>query len=476
MRSIAPSQEPVSTLLPACNASFVRLLLNEAVISAYAFREAIHVQSRRWRFALQTDSFAFRKGLGSMLSKLFAWKGSVGTARMTQVVFCAAAIGAGFLGTPLAAQALALDASLNEQVVMIPAVTGKSNAELETTIFKPPGTGPFPLVIMNHGKALGNPHAQERDRFIVISREFVKRGYAVVIPMRKGFSKSTGEYADYGCDMTSNGVAQADDLQSTVEYLRTQSWADTKHMLVAGQSYGGLTAIAFGMRNMEGVKGLINFAGGLKVHGGDCNWQNSLVQAFATYGAKTALPSVWFYGANDQHFGPELAANMYHAYVEAGGHARLVAYGPFKKDAHGMAGSRDGVDIWWPEAEKFLKEIGMPTAVVYAVPDGLKLPKTDYAAIDNVDALPYVKEEGRKQYRAFLGMSYPRAFAISTSGAWSWVEDGEDPVTQALAECQKGSSQPCKIYAVDNNVVWTGGAMPVMAGNAPAKGNAQTGP
>ncbi len=348
-----------------------------------------------------------------------------------------------------------LDTALNEQVVMLPAGSRASGAELETTIFKPPGNGPFPLVIMNHGKALGNPRNQQRDRFVVLSREFVKRGYAVVIPMRKGFSRSTGDYIDQGCNMTAHGQAQADDLQSTLDYLRTQDWADSERIIVAGQSYGGLTALAFGTRETRGVKGLINFAGGLKMHGGDCRWQQSLVQAFANYGARSTLPSIWFYGENDQHFSPQLAARLYDAYVQAGGHARLVAFGSFKKDAHGMSGSRDGVRIWWPETEKFLKELGMPTEPVFALNDEIKSPQAEYAAIDNVDSVPYLRGEARDQYRTFLGKSYPRAFAVSAAGAWSWAEDGDDPAGQALADCQKHSSQPCRLYAVDNRVVWS---------------------
>jgi dienelactone hydrolase len=388
------------------------------------------------------------------------------------------AIGFSCFISPFAVNAMTLDATLNEQVVMVPAISGSSRIELETTIFKPPGDGPFPIVIMNHGKALGSPRNQARDRFVVVSKEFIKRGYAVVIPMRKGFSKSTGEYADRGCDMTGHGLAQAQDLQGTLEYVAAQPWADKDRVLVAGQSYGGLTAMAFGTRGFPGVKGLINFAGGLKVHGGGCQWQASLVKAFAEYGSKSALPSLWFYGENDHHFNHELAGRMHNAYTQAGGHAKLVAYGPFKKDAHGMVGSRDGVQVWWPETEKFLQEIGMPTEQVFALADDTKIPKTDYAALDNVDAVPYLKAGGREQYRAFLSKPFPRAFAVSASGAWSWAEDGDDPVEQVLATCQKSSSQPCKLYAVNDSVVWP--AESVMANstqaNVPGSVSAVTGP
>jgi dienelactone hydrolase len=379
----------------------------------------------------------------------------------------------------------AINANLNEEVLMVPmkggstrlsgrmgkssgadtAGTGSPSArpasqmwagELETTLYKPPGQGPFPVLILNHGKALGNPHAQERARFLAISREFLKRGYAVVIPMRTGFSKSSGDYAEQHCNMTVNGYMQAKDLQSVLDYVHQQPWADRERIVVAGQSYGGLTALAFASYNIAGVRGVINFAGGLKTTDGGCQWQDSLTQAFAEYGAHTAVPSLWFYGKNDSYFGPELAARLHDAYTHAGGKATLIAFGAFKNDAHAMSGSRDGVKIWWPQTEKFLASIGLPTTEIYTVEEPELPPRTDFAKVDNVDALPYVREKGREQYRVFLTKSLPRAFAISASGAWSWTEDGDDPAERALASCQKNSILPCKLYAVDDYVVWNG--------------------
>jgi dienelactone hydrolase len=371
------------------------------------------------------------------------------------------------------AQQTGLDNSLNEQVVMVPAGSGTQAIELETTIFKPPGNGPFPLVIMNHGKQPGNPRLQKRDRFLVVSREFVKRGYAVMIPMRKGFSRSSGHYTDYGCNMTGNGYLQAVDLQSTLEYAAAQSWVDSDHVVIAGQSYGGLATMAFGTRSFPGVRGLINFAGGLRTDGGSCQWQASLTDAFADYGKRSSLPSIWFYGQNDSYFNHEVASRLYNAYVGSGGHAQLVAYGAFKQDAHNLLGSRDGVKIWWPETEKFLRRIGMPTEQLVTLAEEPRMPKSDYAALDNIDAIPYIRGKGREAYLTFLGRSLPRAFAVSPSGAWSWAEEGDDPVQRVLAACQRNSGQPCKLYAVDDYVVWTDQAAPAPdtmanAGPAPA--------
>ncbi|RXZ31138.1 dienelactone hydrolase [Oxalobacteraceae bacterium CAVE-383] len=351
----------------------------------------------------------------------------------------------------------ALDKALNEQVIMLPVGSGFSSYTLETTIFRPPGDGPFPLLLMNHGKTPDiDPHQQPRARYLAIAREFVARGYAVIIPMRKGFAQSTGTYIGAGCNIAANGVAQADDLQSALDYAVKQAWIDPARIIVAGQSHGGLATMAFGIRHYPGVRGLIDFAGGLRVTSNNCEWQPALVNAFAQYARKTAVPSLWFYGANDSYFGPELASRMAAAYTQAGGRARLIAYGPFKSDSHAMSGSESGVAIWWPETEIFLHALGMPTARIVKLAGAAIPPPSHFASLSAIDALPYVKDTGREGYKTFLAKGAPRAFAISSSGAWGYstADNGEDTAALALARCQQYSKRPCGLYAVDDQVVW----------------------
>ncbi|WP_433691539.1 dienelactone hydrolase family protein [Herbaspirillum seropedicae] len=341
---------------------------------------------------------------------------------------------------------------LREEVMDIASGRGWLAVPLETTIYRPPGDGPFPLLIMNHGKSPGKPAFQGRNRSVVMATEFVRRGYAVILPMRKGFSKSGGQYIDGGCNIAGNGEAQADDVQAVLDYARQQAWVDPSRIIVMGQSHGGLTTMALGARNPAGVKALLNFAGGLRLDAFTCNWKVSLVDAFADYGSRTHIPSLWFYGANDSYFGPDLVERMFAAYTKTGAPAKLVAFGPFKADAHGMSGSRDGIPIWWPPTEALLKEVGMPTERTVVLTG--ELPRSDFARLEDVEALPYRNEKGGALYAKFLQVPLPRAFAISRSGQSGLAWGGDNPSERALQNCQKNSPEPCALYAIDEDVVW----------------------
>jgi dienelactone hydrolase len=377
-------------------------------------------------------------------------------ALLTVALFSSAqAAGAGATHPEPALSRQATDPSAYEQVLMLPVLENGQALQFQTTVFKPPGAGPFPLLLMNHGKDRGNPALQARDRFLALSREFVARGYAVVIPMRKGFAQSEGRYTDSGCNMTGNGEQQADDIAAALTAVLQQPWVDKDRIIIAGQSYGGLATLAFGKRDFPGVRGLLNFAGGLRIDGERCNWRSALLTAAKNYGVGSRSPSLWFYGMNDSFFDPSLAQQMQAAYQAAGAPSQLVVFGNFKRDAHGMVGSREGVAIWWPETERFLKSIGMPTDIVFPLEPTPRLPATQFAPLWDTQAVPYVSERGRAGYREYLTKAAPRAFAISSSGAWSWAEEGDDPSESALSTCQKHSQVACQLYSVDSDVVWS---------------------
>ena len=341
---------------------------------------------------------------------------------------------------------------------MVPKIGGLFTLELETTLYKPDGEGPFPVALINHGKAYGDTRFQERYRPTTAARFFLLRGYAVVVPMRQGFSKSGGAYIGGGCNIESNGYVQAEDVKAVLDYVTAQSWADKSRILVLGQSHGGWTTLAFGTLNYPGVRGLVNFAGGLRQD--NCAaWEATLARTGGAYGKQTRQPSLWFYGDNDSYFAPTVFRPLFENYVAAGGRAELIAFGQFGTDSHAMFGSRAGAAIWQPPVERFMRSIGLATELIYPqfglAPATPTPAATDFAALADVDRVPYLKASGREGYKTFLSKQMPRAFAISANGAWGWANMGDDPLERALANCSKNAKgQPCRLYSVDDQVVW----------------------
>ena len=337
-------------------------------------------------------------------------------------------------------------ANLRDESVMIPKGHGLFHVELQTQIYAPLGNGPFPLVVINHGKDMGNPHFQQASAYYGQALEFVRRGYAVIVPMRQGFAGSGGFYLDSGCNVEDNGLAQADDVLAAIAYAKTLPYVDATRIVVMGQSHGGLATMAVGSRNPLGVLGLVNFAGGL--HFENCpGSQRNLINAFGSYGKVTRVPSLWMYGDNDSLFPPPLVQQMLAAYNGAGGHAQLIDFGTFESDAHAMFGSYAGTSIWLPAVAKFFRSLGLPFDIRSDLRSDVQGPD-----VENVSAVPYLKEDGRAGYRRFLWIAPPRAFALSPDGHWAW-RTGKDASQQALAACSQHSSTPCELYAVGQDVV-----------------------
>lgn len=351
-----------------------------------------------------------------------------------------------------------LDATVHERVEMVP-LPGAFSLQLETTFFVPEGAGPFPVVVINHGKAAGNPRFQARSRPVHAVRYFMQRGYAVVVPMRRGFSKSGGSYVGAGCNVQSNGLTQAQDVRAVLDHVLRQGWADAQRVLVVGQSHGGWTTLAFGTQSYAGVRGLVNFTGGLRQE--QCAaWEAGLVRAAEAYGRQSRLPSLWLYGDNDSYFSPEVFRPMHEHYAAGGAPARLVAYGRFGADAHELFGSKAGGRIWQPVLTDFLRSVDLPSEPQpgferYGPSPAMEVPApSGFAAIDDQARLPHVRSTGRTGYERFLAATQPRAFAIAPSGSWGWAHGGDDPLQRALDHCNKTGHGQCRLYAVDEAVVW----------------------
>ena len=252
---------------------------------------------------------------------------------------------------------------LNERVILIPGRDDWGDVQLQTTVYRPDGPGPFPLVIISHGvpfEKVLESEVKARQRYCLQSQEFVKRGFVVAIPMRRGYGKSGGQKNQAGMNITTFGIEDAKDIQSTIDFMRREPYVDGKNIVLVGQSGGGLASLAYGSMANPDVKGIINFAGGLRNN--RAMWEIDMAQAFGIYAKTTRIPSLWFYTENDSFFSPTTAGSAYEQYRKSGGQARLITLPPYKKDGHSLFSDFEGRSLWVGEVERFLSQIGFVSA------------------------------------------------------------------------------------------------------------------
>lgn len=116
-----------------------------------------------------------------------------------------------------------------------------------------------------------------------------------------------------------------------------------------------------------------------------------------------------------------------------------------------------------------LKTDGIISIEKIAVP---VVDKNNLPPLRNFGMIPGLDNNGRRSYSAFLNAPLPRAFVLSPEGSAVWVS-GPKPVNsnlpddvsqRALSKCNEGVRKnsiamdpvKCKIYAVDNQVIWNG--------------------
>lgn len=236
---------------------------------------------------------------------------------------------------------------------------------MRTSLYRPPGNGPFPLAVVNHGSTQNALQRAEyrRPEYLALVQWFVARGYAVAVPQRPGHGETGGPYyEDQGnCvapDYRRAGEGAASSIAAVIGYLTRQPFVQKGNSVVlVGQSAGAWGALALGTYNPREVKAVVAFApgrGGL-IDGaaGGCV-PDRLIAAARGFGEKSRVPTLWIYAQNDGYFPPDLSRKLVEGYRLAGGRAEFHLLPPFSSDGHTLIQAPEAVAIWGPLVENFL--------------------------------------------------------------------------------------------------------------------------
>lgn len=256
-----------------------------------------------------------------------------------------------------------------QEGVRIPAPGGYTVA---ATILRPEGPGPFGAVILNHGVPVSDKEragASSSD-LLASAAVFAQRGYVVVLPLRRGFGATGGEFAEYtgSCshpDYLGGEQAAAEDVMAAYEYARALPYVDPHRMILAGHSAGGMVALfTAGVRQPEGLVAVLAFAAGRggnpALHPGVPCAAEPLARVLDMVGRSIKAPAMFHYAENDQYFNPDTTRFWFERFTAGGARAEYVLQPPFGDDGHYVFGDRAGIGYWVPAVESFLARYGVP--------------------------------------------------------------------------------------------------------------------
>jgi dienelactone hydrolase len=330
---------------------------------------------------------------------------------------------------------------------------------IATTILRPEGPGPYGAVVLNHGfpGTEEERQAESWQVFSTVAPVFARRGWAVVMPMRRGFGATGGEAAeDPGLcrrpQFQRGEAAAAEDVMAAYEYARSLAYVDPSRMMLAGQSAGGMVSLyTAGMHAPEGLLAVLTFAAG---RGGDPDRNpgvpcavEALAKVFDALGPRVKVPVLLNYAENDRFFGSRVTRGWFERFAAGGVQAQYVLQPSYGRDGHFLFTQLAGVEYWLPTVERFLASHGVPFQ---------RLDAQDPRAVPLLQAkVPTPGNEGcGSLYRVFLESPGPRAYAVSTDGHCGFAGGMRDASQAAMHQCGQIATERCMLYAVDDRLVW----------------------
>jgi len=183
--------------------------------------------------------------------------------------------------------------------------------ELVGYLYRPPGPGPFPCMITNHGSGI-TQDTQDVCRPGTAAL-LMSWGIASFLPHRRGYGNSPGtpwrteasaEFGtpEYDAQLVRRLDREADDVVAALHMLLTHPDIVPEHIGVMGSSFGGITTL-LSVAKSDRFRCAVEFAGAAM------NWERTPTLRATMLAAAKALshPIFFIQAANDYSIGPTLA-------------------------------------------------------------------------------------------------------------------------------------------------------------------------
>ena len=229
---------------------------------------------------------------------------------------------------------------------------------LQGFLYLPPGDGPFPCMLYNHGSGVVQGHEDNAAPGIPILLN--SWGIACFFPHRRGYGFSPGPTwlsecsapafsPEYNAQLVRRLDGECDDVLAAFNYASTLARIDPARIGVMGSSFGGVNTLLAAAREPR-FRCAIEFAGAAM------NWdRNPVIAAHMVEAAKKVTMPIFFaQAANDFSTRPtqEIAEALKSTQVPF----QAKIYPPFghtPNEGHFLAGR--GPLVWGPDMRQFLE-------------------------------------------------------------------------------------------------------------------------
>lgn len=231
--------------------------------------------------------------------------------------------------------------------------------ELHGFLYLPPGPGPFPLMITNHGSSI----AQGTSDLCRpgVAALLMSWGIASFLPHRRGYGNSPGTPwreeidAEFGTPLYDERLAarldgESDDVIAALDHVSELPEIDADHIGVMGSSFGG-TVTLFSAAKTPRFRCAVEFAGAAM------NWEKTpgLRAAMHAAAANLTQPIFFLQAANDYSVRPtiELAEGLAGSSITVASKV-YPPLGLSRDEGHFLY--RDGPLVWGPDVRRFLED------------------------------------------------------------------------------------------------------------------------
>ena len=236
-----------------------------------------------------------------------------------------------------------------------------------TTVFRPPGAGPFPLAVINHGSTQNELQraGYRQPEYPALTEWLVAHGYAVAVPQRPGHGKTGGNYFEDqgGCanaDFRKAGLNTAASIAAAIDYhdAISRSSAKTARSPSASRPAAGARwrwparTIRRSRRSSPSRPG--GAGESTAKPASNCAPERLIAAARAVRGEDARSRRSGFMPRTTAISRRTVEAAG-RAYRLAGGRAEYHLLPPVGEDGHDLIQARGGVPLWAPLLEKFLK-------------------------------------------------------------------------------------------------------------------------